>query len=114
MRRSLLRGPQDTVAALSATTTQASLDGGVPDEWEEDEINFMAAVGILLLRATMPQLQALTTLPDVLDGLRLHLAAVALRYARTEPSTRRVIVPCNVTTLPLPEIAKLFGEGSCE
>lgn len=59
---------------------QASLEG-IPEEWEEDEINFMAAVGILLLRATLPQLHVLTTLPDVLDGLRLHLAAVALQYA---------------------------------
>ena len=53
----------------------------MPEESEETDINFMAAVGVLLLRATLPQLQTLTTLPDVLDGLGLHLAAVALRYA---------------------------------
>jgi hypothetical protein len=59
---------------------RATLEG-IPEDWEDDEVNFMAVVGILLLRATIPQLQLLTTLPDVLDGLRLHLGAVALRYA---------------------------------
>lgn len=48
---------------------------------KEFDISFMVGVGILLLRASMVELQVLTAVPDVLDQLRLPLAADALRYA---------------------------------
>lgn len=59
---------------------RASLEG-LPEEPEEEDINFNAILGMLLLRASIPQLQQLTTLPDVLEALRLPMASVALLYA---------------------------------
>jgi len=54
---------------------------GIPDEPDKEEVNFNAILGMLLLRASIPQLQELTNLPDVLDAIRLPLASVALLYA---------------------------------
>lgn len=51
------------------------------EEPDEEDINFNAILGMLLLRASIPQLQQLTTLPDALDALRLPMASVALLYA---------------------------------
>jgi hypothetical protein len=51
------------------------------EEPDEEDINFNAILGMLLLRASIPQLQQLTTLPDVLDALRLPMASLALLYA---------------------------------
>ena len=47
----------------------------------DDEIVFDAALGILLLRAGIPELYKLVLLPDALDELDLPNAAVALKYA---------------------------------
>lgn len=53
----------------------------LPEEPNEEDINFNAVLGMLLLRASIQQLRQLTTLPDVLDGMRLPMASVALLYA---------------------------------
>lgn len=45
------------------------------------ELEFDAALGLLLLKTDFGELKQLSTLPDVLDGLGLHNSAVALRYA---------------------------------
>ncbi len=47
----------------------------------EGEVDFNGILGILLLRIDIWQLKWLTTLPDVLDGLELYIAADTLRYA---------------------------------
>ncbi len=59
---------------------RATLEG-IPEEPDEEDINFNAIFGMLFLRASIAQLRQLTTLPDVLDALRLPMAAVALLYA---------------------------------
>jgi hypothetical protein len=59
---------------------RASLND-LPEEPDEEDINFNVILGMLLLRASIPQLQQLVTLPDVLDALRLPMASVALLYA---------------------------------
>lgn len=60
--------------------TRATLDD-LPEEPNEEDINFNAILGMLLLRANIPQLRQLTTLPDVLEGMRLPMASIALLYA---------------------------------
>lgn len=45
------------------------------------EMEFDAILGILLLRADLWQLERMTRMPDSLDRLSLHNAAIALRYA---------------------------------
>ncbi len=53
----------------------------IPAAYVLGEVDFNAILGILLLRTMAEgwQLKWLTTLPDVLDGLELFIAADALR-----------------------------------
>ncbi|MGO9597433.1 MAG: hypothetical protein ACLP7Q_05370 [Isosphaeraceae bacterium] len=52
-----------------------------PSEQFDDELNFDAILGILLLRTDVWQLKRLTRLPDLFDRLGLFNASIALRYA---------------------------------
>jgi hypothetical protein len=47
----------------------------------KNDENFDPILGMLMLRADLWDLRALSSLPDVLDGLGLPLAAIALTYA---------------------------------
>jgi hypothetical protein len=64
-----------------ATRKILAQQGNDPKRLGEVEVDFNAILGILLLRTDIWQLKWLTTLPDVLDGLELFVAADALRYA---------------------------------
>lgn len=54
---------------------------GLAEDPDEEDINFNAILGMLFLRASIAQLRQLTTLPDVLDNMRLPLASGALLFA---------------------------------
>jgi hypothetical protein len=64
-----------------ATRAILAQQGYDPKRLSAGELDFNAILGILLLRTDVWQLNRLSTLPDVLDGLELFVAADALRYA---------------------------------
>jgi len=68
----------ETDSAARAILAQQGYDS---QDLNSGEIDFDAIFAILLLRTDIWQLNWLTTLPDVLEGLGLFMAADAIRYA---------------------------------